>query len=330
MSSERIVYVNGAYVAASAASVSVFDRGFLFADAVYEVTTVLDGRLIDFAGHVARLHRSLGELQMTLPVSEADLLAIHRKLVADNGVTEGLVYLQISRGSAERDFGFPDPAVPPTIVLFTQNKTLIDSPMARRGAKIVLVDDLRWGRCDIKTVQLLYPSLAKMAAKEQGADDAWLVRDGLVTEGTSNNAHIVTTDGRIVTRHLGPDILSGITRAAMLRIAHEQGLVIEERGFTPDEAKAAAEASSPRDDLRHGGGVDRRHADRRRHARPRREPPARGLYRREPEDGDLIAAVPRRPPVQPNTVFGKWKDTTKFGTSTISLIRRSPATEQSM
>lgn len=240
----RIVYVNGDYLPEEEARVSVFDRGFLMADGVYEVTSVLGGRLIDFAGHTARLARSLGELDMACPVDDAELLAIHRELVTRNGVTEGMVYLQITRGAPpERDFAFPDPAtVASTIVLFTQAKPgLADSPMAKKGMKVISVPDLRWGRRDIKTVQLLYPSMGKMMAKKAGADDAWMVQDGVVTEGTSNNAWIIR-DGAIVTRQLGNEILAGITRAAVMRLAAEAQLRIEERPFTIAEAQAADEA----------------------------------------------------------------------------------------
>jgi D-alanine transaminase len=237
----RIVYVNGEYLPEEEAKVSVFDRGFLFADGVYEVTSVLGGRLLDFEGHARRLARSLAELEMASPVTEAELLAIHRELVARNGVEDGLVYLQITRGAADRDFVFPEGAAP-TIVLFTQSKPgLADSPAAKTGIRIISIDDLRWGRRDIKTVQLLYPSMGKMMAKKAGADDAWMVEDGYVTEGTSNNAYIVA-GGKIVTRHLGNEILHGITRAAVLRFAREAQMEVEERAFTLDEAKAADEA----------------------------------------------------------------------------------------
>ncbi|KAB2879634.1 MAG: D-amino-acid transaminase [Albidovulum sp.] len=241
----RIVYVNGDYVPEDEAKVSVFDRGFLMADAVYEVTSVLDGRLIDFPGHAARLARSMAELDMESPVTEAELLAIHRELVARNGIDEGLVYLQITRGNpGDRDFAFPDPArVKGSVVLFTQSKPgLADSPAAKAGIKVIGIPDIRWGRRDIKTVQLLYPSMGKMMAKKAGVDDAWFTEEGgVVTEGTSNNAYIVT-DGRIVTRQLSADILHGITRAAVLRFAREAQMVVEERPFTLDEAKAAEEA----------------------------------------------------------------------------------------
>ncbi|MEM1064038.1 MAG: D-amino-acid transaminase [Pseudomonadota bacterium] len=237
----RTVYVNGEYLPEEEAKVSVFDRGFLFADGVYEVTSVLDGKLIDFEGHAQRLERSLGELEMENPVTADELLQIHRELVARNGIDEGLVYLQITRGAADRDFAYPDGAEP-TIVLFTQAKPgLAESAASKAGIKVISIPDIRWGRRDIKTVQLLYPSMGKMAAKKAGADDAWMIEDGEVTEGTSNNAYIVK--GRtIVTRHLGNEILHGITRAAVLRFAREAQMEVEERAFTIDEAKAADEA----------------------------------------------------------------------------------------
>ena len=235
----RIVYVNGEYVPEEEAKISVFDRGFLFADGVYEVTSVLEGKLIDFEGHAKRLARSLSELDM--PAPDVDLLAIHRELVERNGIVEGLVYLQVTRGAADRDFAYPEDTEP-GVVLFTQSKPgLADSPKAKEGMKVISIEDLRWGRRDIKTVQLLYPSMGKMAAKAAGADDAWLVEDGFVTEGTSNNAYIVK-GGKIITRHLGTEILHGITRAAVLRFAREAQMVVEERSFSIDEAKEADEA----------------------------------------------------------------------------------------
>jgi D-alanine transaminase len=243
MTMTRIVYVNGDYLPEAEAKVSVFDRGFLMADGVYEVTSVLDGRIVDFPGHAARLRRSLSEMEMTCPVTDEALLAVHRELVARNGVVEGMVYLQITRGApAERDFAFPDASVPSTVVLFTQSKPgLADSPLAKKGMKVISIPDIRWGRRDIKTVQLLYPSMGKMMAKKAGADDAWMVEDGVVTEGTSNNAYIVK-DGAIVTRQLGNEILAGITRAAVLRFAREAQLRVEERAFSIAEAQGAEEA----------------------------------------------------------------------------------------
>ena len=238
----RTVYVNGAYVPEEEATVSVFDRGFLFADGVYEVTSVLGGKLLDFAGHAKRLARSLAELEMQSPVTDEELLEIHRELVARNEIDEGLVYLQVTRGAADRDFAYPSKDTPPTIVLFTQSKPgLADSPAAKTGIKVISIPDVRWGRRDIKTVQLLYPSMGKMAAKAAGADDAWMIEDGAVTEGTSNNAYIVK-DGKIITRHLSNDILHGITRAAVLRFAREAQMKVEERAFTLEEAMQADEA----------------------------------------------------------------------------------------
>lgn len=239
----RTVYVNGDYLPETEAKVSVFDRGFLMADGVYEVTSVLDGKLIDFAGHCTRLARSLGELEMKNPHTDAEWLAIHRELVARNGVVEGMVYLQVTRGNpGDRDFAYPTPEVAPTVVLFTQSKPgLADNPAAKTGMKVISIPDLRWARRDIKTVQLLYPSMGKMAAKKAGVDDSWFVEEGVVTEGTSNNTYIVKGN-RIITRQLSHDILHGITRAAVLRFAAEAQMEVEERPFTIAEAQAADEA----------------------------------------------------------------------------------------
>jgi D-alanine transaminase len=240
----RIVYLNGQYLPETEARVSIFDRGFLMADGVYEVTSVLGGKLIDFDGHVTRLQRSLDALDMVNPISRDDLLVVHRELVVKNEIDEGMIYLQITRGApGDRDFVFPDPEkTAPTIVLFTQSKPgLAANPAAQKGMKVISIDDIRWGRRDIKTVQLLYPSMGKMMAKKAGADDAWMIQDGFVTEGTSNNAYIVK-GGKIITRALSNDILHGITRAAVLRFAAEAQMEIEERDFTIDEAKSADEA----------------------------------------------------------------------------------------
>jgi len=237
----RTVYVNGQYLPENEATVSIFDRGFLFADGVYEVTSVIGGKLLDFDGHAVRLERSLNELEMAHPVTKDELLEIHRQLVERNEITDGLVYLHITRGAADRDFAYPKDAEP-TIVLFTQNKPgLAQSPVADRGMKVISIEDQRWGRRDIKTVQLLYPSMGKMAAKAQGADDAWMVEDGFVTEGTSNNAYIIK-DNVLITRHLGNEILHGITRKAVLEFARVAQITVEERSFTMEEAKAADEA----------------------------------------------------------------------------------------
>jgi len=238
----RTVYLNGDYLPEDQAKVSVFDRGFLFADGVYEVTSVLGGKLLDFDGHAVRLARSLGELGMANPIAKDDLLAVHRELVRLNDIDDGLIYLQITRGAADRDFAYPAEGTPQTIVLFTQAKPgLADNPLAQTGMKVISIEDQRWGRRDIKTVQLLYPSMGKMMAKAAGAHDAWMVEDGFVTEGTSNNAYIVK-NGKIITRHLGHEILHGITRAAVLRFAREAQMEVEERAFTLDEVMNADEA----------------------------------------------------------------------------------------
>lgn len=239
----RIVHVNGALLPEAEATVSVFDRGFLMADGVYEVTSVLGGKLIDFDGHCRRLARSLAELEMQNPHSDAEWLQIHREMVAQNGVVDGMVYLQVTRGNpGDRDFAFPGPETKPTVVLFTQSKPgLAENPQAAIGLRVISVPDIRWGRRDIKTVQLLYPSMGKMMAKKAGVDDSWFVEDGTVTEGTSNNAYIVKGN-RIITRPLSSDILHGITRVAVLRFAAEAQMEVEERPFTIAEAQAADEA----------------------------------------------------------------------------------------
>ncbi|OHC57723.1 MAG: D-amino acid aminotransferase [Rhodobacterales bacterium RIFCSPHIGHO2_02_FULL_62_130] len=239
----RTVYLNGDYLPETEAKVSIFDRGFLMADGVYEVTSVLDGKLIDFGGHCVRLARSLSELEMQNPHTEAEWLEIHRALVEKNGIVDGMIYLQVTRGNpGDRDFAYPSADTKPTVVLFTQNKPgLAENPQAKTGYRVISIPDIRWGRRDIKTVQLLYPSMGKMAAKKAGVDDSWFVEDSAVTEGTSNNAYIVKGN-RIITRQLSSDILHGITRAAVLRFAAEAQMEVEERAFTIAEAQAADEA----------------------------------------------------------------------------------------
>ncbi len=239
----RIVYVNGEYLPEQDAKISVFDRGFLFADGVYEVSAVMGGKMVDNAAHLKRLDRSLSELKMGCPVPLDDIPAIQRRLLDENGVEEGMIYLQVSRGAADRDFNFPAEEKP-SLVMFTQARTVAENPKADAGISVVSQPDIRWARRDIKTVQLLAQSLVKEAAKAAGADDAWMVEDGYVTEGSSNNAFIVTADGALVTRQLGTDILHGITRRAVLEIAEEEGLSVEERPFTIKEAQGAAEAFS--------------------------------------------------------------------------------------
>ncbi|CAE6944211.1 D-amino-acid transaminase [Vibrio sp. B1FLJ16] len=239
---ERIVYLNGEYIAESEAKISVFDRGFLFADAVYEVTAVLDGKLIDHEGHLARLERSSKELGIKMPVTGEQLMDIQRQLIEKNSLVEGGIYLQLTRGSeGDREFSYGED-IEPTLVLFTQSRSLIDNPKVQTGIKVISFDDIRWRRRDIKTTSLLPACLAKQAAYAAGAEDVWLIEDGYVTEGGSSNAYIVTQDDVLVTRPLSNDILHGITRASLMTLAKDMNLTIEERFFTIEEAYQAKEA----------------------------------------------------------------------------------------
>ena len=240
----RTVFVNGTYVDEMEAKVSVFDRGFLFSDAVYEVTAVIEKKLVSWEGHTGRMRRSLGEIGINLDMSNDHLLEVHRKLLELNEVQEGLVYLQITRGgAADRDFEFPDRTiVKPTTVLFTQEKNLIHNQKLDSGLKVISFPDLRWGRSDIKSTQLLYASMIKQKALDQGKDEAWFVKDGLVIEGSSNNTFILSQDGKLITRNLSRDILAGITRDAILEYSKSSGYIIEERPFSVEEAKKSKEA----------------------------------------------------------------------------------------
>ncbi len=241
----RQAWLNGVYVAAEEARISPFDRGFLFADGVYEVTAVYNGRTIDMERHLDRLERSLRELKFGAMPDRKELEEVHRRLVADNGIAEGYVYLQVTRGAyGSRDFVAPDkPKL--TCFAYAEARALIDTPAARNGSRILALPDIRWARRDIKSVGLLAQALAKTEAKARGADDAWLVApDGYVTEGASSNAWIVTQDGEIITRALSNMILAGITRHALFDSLGQQGRRITERSFTLDEAKNAAEAFS--------------------------------------------------------------------------------------
>ena len=237
----RICYVNGQYVSESEAHVSIFDRGFLFGDGVYEVSAVLARGLVDNPAHLARLERSLGEMGMSSPVSMEEIARAQKELIARNDLEEGVVYLQITRGSADRDFAYPSEPKP-TLVMFTQVKSIVRNPLARHGIQVITVPEVRWKRRDIKTIGLLAASMAKQASLDAGCDDAWMVEDGLVTEGTANNACIVTVDGVVVTRHLGNEILHGVTRASVLRLSREHDVPVEERAFSVEEAMEAAEA----------------------------------------------------------------------------------------
>lgn len=239
----RIAYVNGVFLPLSEAKVSILDRGFLFADGIYEVTTVLDGKLVDEQSHAARLTRCLGEIGLAMPFTPAEMGAVFRELVARNRLAEGLIYLQITRGTdADRDFPFPPAEVPPTVVMFTMAKNLLDNPGVREGVRVLTVPDIRWQRRDIKSIALLAQVLAKQAATAAGCAEAWMVEDGHVTEGGSSNAFIVLADGTVVTRQLSSAILPGCTRKALLKLAAEHQIKVVERPFTVEEAKAAAEA----------------------------------------------------------------------------------------
>jgi len=237
----RTVYVNGSYVPEAEAKVSIFDRAFLFGDGVYEVTAVLGGRPIDMAAHLARLDRSLAEMAIAPPLTHDELNALHRELIARNGVDEGVVYLEITRGVADRDFVYPEGARP-TVVAFTQSRPLLDNPYAASGVKVITIPDIRWKRRDIKSTALLAQAMGKQQAKLAGAYEAWMVEDGVVTEGTSSTAFIVDAHGIMRTQPLGHHILPGVTRRAVLRLAASDGVTVAERPFTVAEALGAREA----------------------------------------------------------------------------------------
>ena len=240
----RIAYVNGAYVPLANAAVSVLDRGFQFADSIYEVWAVRGGQMFDADAHMGRLRRSLNELRITFPVTDAALCAVLRETQRRNRVTDGIVYVQISRGAAPRDHVFPSPGVRPTIIVTAKNlDRAAIAKRAARGVKVITLSETRWARCDIKTVNLLPNVLARQTAKEKGAFEAWFVDDaGFVTEGTSSNAFIVDAQNRIRTAALSNHILHGVTRAALIAIARDHQMKVVEEPFTVEEAKAAREA----------------------------------------------------------------------------------------
>ena len=240
----RIAYVNGRFTPKSDAVVHIEDRGYQFADAVYEVWALFDGKLADPEGHFARLERSLGELKIPMPMSRKALTLVLKETVRRNRIREGLVYLQISRGVATRDHAFPPEGTPPSIVITVSRVDREASEArARKGVSVVTTPENRWGRCDIKTVGLLPNALAKQKAREAGAVEAWYVDDlGLVTEGASSNAWIVDADGVLRTRDTNANILRGVTRLSLLDVARQAGLKVEERPFTPEEALSAREA----------------------------------------------------------------------------------------
>jgi D-alanine transaminase len=240
----RIAYVNGRFVPHGEAFVHIEDRGYQFADAVYEVWAIFDGRLGDPEGHFARLERSLGELSIAMPMSRAALTLVLKETVRRNRVREGLLYLQVSRGVAKRDHAFPNPPVRPAVVMTVSSVDRAASEArAARGVGVVTTPENRWGRCDIKTVSLLPNALAKQQARAAGAVEAWFVDDlGFVTEGASSNAWIVDGEGRLRTRDTNANILRGVTRHTLLDVIRDAGLEVDERPFTPAEAKGAREA----------------------------------------------------------------------------------------
>ena len=242
MNLDPIAYVNGAFVPLSEAKVSVLDRGFLFADGIYEVSAVLDGRLIDNESHLARLERSVGEIRLPLPESIARIKEIQHELIARNQLKDGLVYIQVTRGAdVGRDFAFPK-GIKPTLMMFTSVKDIVNAVSAKTGIGVITVPDIRWSRRDIKSVALLAQVLAKQAAAEAGCGEAWMIEDGKVTEGGSSSAFILTKDDVLITRENSSAILPGCTRKAVVKLAEERQLRVEERAFTVEEALKAKEA----------------------------------------------------------------------------------------
>ncbi|MDH4984589.1 D-amino-acid transaminase [Aminobacter anthyllidis] len=240
----RIAYVNGRYLPHAQAGVHIEDRGYQFADGVYEVCEVARGFIVDSVGHLNRLDRSLSELRIAWPVKRAVLVHIMREVIARNRVRNGMVYLQVTRGVAPRDHVFPAESTPSALVV-TAKRTdpAASAKRAAAGIKVITVPENRWERVDIKSVGLLPNVLARQQAKEAGAQEAWFVDgDGKVTEGAATNAWIVTKDGHLVTRPADTGILRGITRTTLMDVAKKLGLKVEERGFTVDEAKSAREA----------------------------------------------------------------------------------------
>ena len=237
----RIVFLNGEYIAESEAKVSIFDRAVTFGDAIYDVAGVLDGKLVDFEHHMQRYFSSLEKLRITSPLSQEQILQAFRELVSRNELDEGLVYLQVSRGVAERNFAWSS-EMQPTVFMFTQVKSSVENEAAQTGVALASTEDLRWARCDIKSVNLLAQVLAKQAAHEAGAYEALMIdADGYITEGGSTSFFIVRDD-LILTRPLSNDILPGVTRRALLALCQEHGLGLEESKFTLDEALNADEA----------------------------------------------------------------------------------------
>ncbi|HEY6630370.1 MAG TPA: D-amino-acid transaminase [Rhizobiaceae bacterium] len=239
---QKIAYVNGSFVPGEQAMVPVTDRGFLFGDGIYEVTSVIDGRMVDNELHLARLQRSLGEIRIAMPAPLERIREIQHELIRVNDLSEGMVYIQVTRGAAERDFVFPAADVAPSLVMFTQQKNLVGAPSGVKGLKVMTFPDLRWTRRDIKSVNLLAQVIAKQAAAEAGCNEAWMLDGEMVTEGGSSTAYILTANDTIVTRPRSTMTLSGCTCAALQTLIVERGLKLEERPFSLAEAKAAKEA----------------------------------------------------------------------------------------
>jgi D-alanine transaminase len=240
MTTPRIAYVNGRFLPLEEASIPIMDRGFLFGDGIYEVTAVVDGHFVDNEPHLARLARSLAAIGIRNPHGMEEWVAIQRELVERNRMTEGVVYIEVTRGTFEREFTCPED-IAPTVVMFTQSRSVLDNPAAEKGVPAITVEDQRWARRDIKSTALLAQVLAKFAAKAANVAEAFMVEDGVVTEGASSTVFIVTNAGSLVTRPLSNAVLPGVTRRSVMRLARETGLHIEERLFTRQEMLAASE-----------------------------------------------------------------------------------------
>ncbi|VBB68642.1 D-alanine aminotransferase [invertebrate metagenome] len=239
----RIAYVNGQYVPFASALVHVEDRGYQLADGVYEVIAVWEGLPVDLGPHLRRLGRSLAELRLESPVVERALCVILRSLVERNYIRQGILYVQVSRGVARREHTFPPPVVRSTLVVTAHSRALMSESLFEKGVSVITMHDLRWQRCDIKSITLLPNVLSRQAAHERGAFEAWLLAsDGTITEGTASTAWIVTNRGQVITRPLSHALLDGVTRGRVLALASRLGLEVVERPFTLEEAKQAAEA----------------------------------------------------------------------------------------
>ncbi len=237
----RQVYINGEFKKEDEAKVSIFDRGLLFSDSVYEVTSVINSKLIDFKYHVERLDRSMNELKFKTLIDHDEILAFHRKLIELNNLKEGMIYTQVTRGVVDRSFDMPKQVIKPTVLAFTQEKKILESDTAKNGIKVMTLEDMRWKRNDIKTTQLLYASMAKSEATAKGFDDAWMLRQGYITEGSSNNVWIISSKN-IMTRQSDNLILSGITRAVVFECAKKLNYEVIAKNFTKVDAESADEA----------------------------------------------------------------------------------------